>query len=115
MLLGGYPRLQQRTHAASGHLKFAAQNEIDGLGISDVFLLEDAPRERVLVIGIEHWHSLLNDDGSMIEVLIHKMHGAAADFGAVIQGLPLRVQAGKGRQQRGMNVEDPLRKLLYEP
>ena len=45
VLLGGDPRLQQRTHAASGHLKFATEHQIDGLGISDVFLLEDAARE----------------------------------------------------------------------
>src|SRR5277367_5823081 len=46
----------------------------------------------------------------MIKLLIHKMHCAAGALYTILEGLPLGVESGKGRQQRRVNIEDSLRK-----
>ena len=63
--------------------------------IGDVFLLEDARGKRVLVVGVEHGHGFLHDDGAMIEFLVHQVHRAARHFHSVGEGLLLRFEAGK--------------------
>src|SRR5205085_3643356 len=91
------------------------QDNVYGLGIGNVLLLKYAVGERVLIIVIEHGSGPLHDDGAVIEMLIHEMHGAARNSHAVLERLLLRLQPGKSRQQRRMNVQDALRKLLNEP
>ena len=67
-----------------------------------MFLLQNAFRQRVLVIGIEHGNGLLHDDGSVVEFFIHKMHRATGHFYAVGEGLLLRLQSGKrGKREMG--------------
>ena len=80
-----------------------------------MFLLQNAGRQRVFVVGVEHRNSLLHDDRAVVEFLVHKMHGAAGNFHSVSEGLLLRFESGKRGQQRRMDVENPLRKLLHEP
>ena len=58
-------------------------------------------------------HRLQNDRAS-IERLIDKVHGAAAEFHAVIERLALRLESGKRRQQRGMDIENSAAKRRDE-
>ena len=51
----------------------------------------------------------------MIQMLIHKVHGAAAELHTVLERLPLRLQSWERGQQGRMNVENFSRKLLHEP
>ena len=66
------------------------------------FEFQDAVGQRVLVVGVEHRHGSLHEDGAVVEVLVHKMHGAAGDLHAVVERLVLRFQPREGRQQRGI-------------
>ncbi len=52
----------------------------------------------------------MQDDDAVVELIIHKVNGAAGDFYAVLECLLLRVEAWKGRQQRWMNIEDAIGK-----
>ena len=48
----------------------------------------------------------LHDDWAGVELRRHEVHGHAGDVDAVLERLPLRVDARKRRQQRRVNVED---------
>ena len=80
-----------------------------------MLLGQDAVGQRVLVVARLKRHRALQYDRPVVQVLIDEVHGAAADLHAVVEGLPLRVHAGEGRQQRRMDVEDPRGELLDEP
>ena len=69
-----------------------------------MLLRENAFRQRMLVVAIEDRHRLLHDNGSMIELLIHKVNSAACDFYAVRQCLFLRLESGKRRQKRRVDI-----------
>ena len=56
---------------------------------------------------IPHWNRLLADDRAGVHPRIHEMHRAASHFDALIQRLLPGFQAGKRRQERWMNVDDP--------
>ena len=64
------------------------------------------------IIGFVNGHSPLQDDDAVVEMLVDKMHGAPCDFDAVVEGLLLRVKAGKGGEQRWMDIQNALRKGL---
>ncbi len=59
-------------------------------------------------------HSLLSNYWSGIHARIDEMDGAAGDLNAVIQRLFPGLQAGKGRQQGGVDIDDPAFKSLEE-
>ena len=65
--------------------------------------------ERVDRVVLEHRHRRLQDDRTVVELACHEVHGRAGDADAVLERLPLRVEAGKRRQQRRMDVEDAMR------
>lgn len=86
----------------------------DGFGVGDVFLLEDAMGEGGLIVGVEDRDGALGDDDAVVELLVDEVDGAAGDLDAVVEGLLLGIEAGEGREQRGMDVEDALREGLDE-
>ena len=79
-----------------------------------MFLVENARSQCMWVVGGKDGDGALQDDGAVVELLVDEMDGAAGDLDAVFEGLGLRVEAGKGGQQRGMDVEDALREGLDE-
>src|ERR1051326_5570430 len=95
-------------YAAAVDTKVAAEHDVDRLGIRDVLLLQDARGQRMFVIARVHRHRALDDDRTVVEMLVDEMHGAAADFDSVFERLPLRVEAGKRGQQRRMNIKDAI-------
>ena len=54
------------------------------------------------------------DDWAGVQHLIHKVHGAPAEFHAVVERLALGVQPRKGGQQRRVNIEHALREGPHE-
>ena len=91
--------------AAAANLVVAAHNKGKRLGVGDVLLGENALCEGVGVVGVERGNRALEDDDAVVEMLIDKVDGAAGELDAVVEGLGLRIEAGKGGQQRGMNIE----------
>lgn len=103
-------------HQAPAHdFEVSLQYDIDCFRISDVFLLKNALRQAVFVVIIEDRDRLLNDNGAVIEFRIHKMHCAARDSDTVGKCLLLRLQAWECGKERGVDVEDAVRKPLNEP
>src|SRR5579884_686661 len=100
--------------APSDNLILAGEHAGDGFGVGDVLLLEDAGGEGVRIVALEDGDGALQDDDAMVELLVDEVHGAAGDLHSVFEGLHLRVEPGEGGQQRGVDVEDALRKGLDE-
>ena len=92
--------------AAADDFVFAAGDPGDGFAVGDVLFGENAIGERVGVVGFEHGNGALQHDDAVVEVLVDKMNRAAGDLDAVVEGLGLRFEAGKGRQKRGVDVEN---------
>ena len=92
--------------AAALELVVATGDVGDGFGVGDVLFLEDARGEGIGVVGVEDGDGALEDDGTVVEVLVDEVDGAAGDFDAVVEGLVLGVEAGEGGQQGGMDVDD---------
>ena len=69
---------------------------------------EDSRRQpRLIVAGMDR-HDRLGDDRAAIEFRANKMNRAAGKADAGCERLPLSVQAAKGGQQRGMNIDHPV-------
>ena len=79
----------------------STQNYVDSLCICEVLLLQNSCRESVFVVGIKHRNRLLHNDGSVIELFVDKMHGAAGDFHSVGEGLLLRFESGNAGSSEG--------------
>ena len=63
--------------------------------------------ERRLVIALEHGDALLGDDRPAVECRVHEVDGDAGDGDAGAQRVAHGVEPRKGRQQRGVDIEDP--------
>jgi len=96
--------------AAAGDFVVPFQDDFYGLGVDAMLLFQDALGKGVLVVGIENRDDGLKNYGAGIEIFVDEMDGAAGEFDAVIEGLPLRFEAGERRKERGMDIEDALGK-----
>jgi hypothetical protein len=83
-----------------------AEDAGDGLGVGEVLLLEDASLEGSDGIAFFDGDGTLENDDAVIDGFVNKVDGAASDFDSELQCLFLRVEAGEGRQQRRVDVED---------
>ena len=79
-----------------------------------VLLLLDAPLQRLLGVAVQHRHRGLRDDGAGVGALVHQVHGASGHLHPVLQGLPVRVQAGEAREEGRVHVEHPAREGAEE-
>jgi hypothetical protein len=70
-----------------------------------MLLRQDARRKRRLVVFVEYRYGSLDDDRSVIQIGCHEVYGAAMNPDPLGQRAAVRVQAGKGRQQRGVNID----------
>ena len=72
-------------------------------------LLDEYPRrQRFHRIVVQHRNGRLQDDRPAVQLGRHEVHGRAADADAILERLPLRVKAGKRRQQRRVDVQHPI-------
>ena len=67
---------------------------------------QDAPRERVSIAGFQDRYGALENNDAVVEMLVDEMHCTACDLDAEVEGLPLRVEPRKGREQRRMDIEN---------
>jgi len=107
-------KLNRVQDAAAGDFVVPFQDDFYGLGVDSMFLFQDALGKGVLVVGIEDRNGGLQDDGACVEIFVDEMDGAAGEFHAVVERLLLGFEAGEGREERGMNIEDALGKGGYE-
>ena len=70
----------------------------------------DAGVQRLGSVILHHGHALLNEDGTGVRSRVDEVHRDARDLAAVIERLSPAMDTGKRRQQRGMDVEDAVRK-----
>ena len=77
-----------------------------------MLLLENAFCKRMGIILLQDWHGFLQDDDTVIQLLVDKVYGAARDLYSVIKCLLLCIEPREGRQQRWMDIENALRKCL---
>ena len=78
-------------------------------------LLTENPRSHSGIgVVVEHRHGPLHDDRSAVECLGHEVHGGTSNLYAVLQRLTLGIQSRKRRKERGMDIQNGLRKRLEE-
>src|ERR1019366_1935516 len=109
-MMGSSLLIWERNHPAALDAMPARENQAHRFGVNAMLLDEDARGKRFIRIVIAYGHHGLRQNRPGIEILIHQMHGAAAELHAVFERLPLRLKARERRQQRWVNVEDALRK-----
>ncbi|MBA7654549.1 hypothetical protein ES703_62429 [subsurface metagenome] len=68
---------------------------------------EDALGQRFGRIVVAHRHGTLHHDRTGISLRDHEMHRRTGNLHAGLQRLAVRIEPGKRRQQRGMDVEHP--------
>jgi len=74
-----------------------------------VLFSEDARGEGLFRVVLPDGDRALFDDGAGVEALVDQMDRAAGDFGTVVEGLPLGVEAWEGGKEARMDVQDPFR------
>ena len=72
-----------------------------------MFHRQHARRQRLLRIAVQNRHHALRNDWAVIQFRRHKMNGTACHAAAFLNRPPMRVQAGKRRQQRRVNINAP--------
>src|ERR1035437_6882763 len=114
LLQNPYLRRKQRTHRvlrrietnpAIDQLQMALDEPAHGQRIDLVLFSQYPLREARLIIAIEHRHGRLHDDRAVIERRRHEMNRTAMHANAFLQGAPVRMQTGEGRQQGGMDID----------
>ena len=76
-------------------------------GIDEMFLGEDAGRQCIRRIVVQHGDGGLGDDRPFIHLGHDEMHRAAVDFDAIGKGSLMGMQAAIGGEQGRVNVEQP--------
>src|SRR2546427_1306186 len=95
-----------RYDAAADDLEFSFQDNLNGFGIDTMLLFENFFGEGCFRIFVEDGDSGLQNDRAGVEIFVDEMHGAAGEFDAIFEGLALRFEAGEGREQRRVDVQD---------
>ena len=92
----------------------AAQDAGDGLGVGEVLLFEDAGGEGCGCVVVVDGDGVLADDDAVVDGLVDEVDGASGDLCTVVEGLLLGVESREGWEQRGVDVEDTVRKGGHE-
>jgi hypothetical protein len=79
-----------------------------------VLLRQHAPAQAGLVVAGPHRHRRLGDDRPAVERRRNEVHAAAVQPHAGRQRLGVGPDAGKGRQQRGMDVQQAAFEAAHE-
>src|SRR6516164_10205348 len=90
------PDSMRYTHhtTPSDNVVLSLQHYPNRLAISDMLLLQYASCQRVCVVCVEHWYSLLKNDGAVVEVGVDEVHRAARQLHPVLKRLLLRLESG---------------------
>ncbi len=91
----------------------AFEMQPEGAGEDYLFQVLTLPFEVLYAVSMVHADHILFDDRTLIQLLCHIMTRSADDLHSPFIGLLIRRTARKGRQERMMNVDKPVRKTLY--
>ena len=106
--------LLQTNHTAAGDARAAVEHELDRSGVESMLHAVQLHEKACFGIIRGNRHSFLEKNRAMIDVMIHEVDGHPGHFGPPDQHITDRMRAGKGWQQRRVNVQDALRKMLDE-
>lgn len=95
-------------YPATANLQPSFGEELDSSWIDLVFRNKDPGREGLFGIIVQHWDNSLDDDGTGVDPLIHKVNRTAGELRSVLYGLSLSMQTRKGRQECRMDIHDPM-------
>jgi len=103
-----------RSHPPTADCPAPIEQDPEGLRVDPVLFDQNSRRQGVDRVVVQNGNSRLNNDRSGVEGTIDQMHRGSRDPGTVLERLPLRVQSGKRRKQRRMDVHDPVREGLQK-
>ena len=86
----------------------AAKDLGDGFGVGFVFLDEDSGGEGVGGVRVKDGDGALQDDDTVVDVLVDEVDGASGDFGSEGERLGLGVETWEAGEQAGVDVEDAI-------
>jgi hypothetical protein len=102
-------------HAASFNTVISAEHPGDGLRVNAVLFGQDTRRELLKRVIVFNRDGRLEQDRAAVEIFVYEMNGAAGDLYAVGESLVLGIEAWKGREERGVDIENAPAKLRNEP
>lgn len=85
--------LFEDSYPAAFEDEFVVAEECECLGKRDMLFFEDSVGKGVFVIVVEDGDDVLEDDCAAVHAFVDEMDGAARDFYAVFDRLPLGVQS----------------------
>ena len=101
-------------HDASAHREFAVDKPAHGARVDHMLLRQHARGEAFGVVVRQHRHGGLDHDRAVVELSGHKMHRCTVQLAARSERALVGVQTRKGRQQRGVNVEQAAIVVAYK-
>src|SRR5262245_56516330 len=104
---GGADMTIRKHDAISLEPRSALRHEPQRRRIEGMLFDEHAVRQRLLRVARQHRHLRLRDGWAGIEIGRREMHRASVLFDPGCERLRVRLQAGKVREQRGVDVEHP--------
>src|SRR5262249_17368471 len=84
-------------------------NDFDRFRINSVLFFQNSGAERFVRVVVFDRDNGLQNDRPRVEIFVNEMDRATGEFYAVIESLFLCFEAGKGWEQRWMNVQNFLR------
>src|SRR5882762_117191 len=94
----------ERDHPAALDTIPPRKDQAHRVRVNAVLLGKDARGKGCVRVVVAHGHDGLCQDRPGVEIFIHQVNGASAEFYAVFERLPLRLEAGKRWQQRRVNI-----------
>src|SRR4051812_39710103 len=90
------------------------EDQLDRLGVQAMLLNQDPGGQRVACVVVEDRHRRLDHDWTGVELTGHEVYRRARDADSMGPRLSLSVDAWKRGEQRGVDVEDAVRKRVQE-
>lgn len=110
----GQPQIPLDDHSTPVQPIVPPHHSPDRLRINAMLLRQNPRRQAIRRIPIQHRHHRLLHNRTRIQILIHKMHRAAAVLHPIQQRLMLCVKPWKRGQQRGVDIQNPHRERTHK-
>src|ERR1700730_6768034 len=85
----------ERDHSPALDAIISRKNQAHRIGVNAVFLGKNASGQRFVRVVIAHGYDGLGKNRASVEIFIHQMYRASAEFYSVFERLPLRLKSGK--------------------
>ena len=90
--------LEALQHAPTDNVEPAFREQLNGAGVNPVLLFENPSGQRFFGIVCKHRHGRLDDDWTLIALIVDKMHRATGESNAMFKRLFLDPKPGERRQ-----------------